>query len=92
MHESNFNFFKCPKWFTYIRIGSTQVSLESNKHIPDAILSYMDYFLFIFKSPVNLCHDMFVLESSIQVADFGLAKFASDTDTHVSTRVMGTFG
>lgn len=27
-----------------------------------------------------------------QVADFGLAKLASDTNTHVSTRVMGTFG
>ncbi|CAL9108693.1 unnamed protein product [Musa acuminata var. zebrina] len=27
-----------------------------------------------------------------KVADFGLAKFASDTDTHISTRVMGTFG
>ncbi|KAF5459036.1 hypothetical protein F2P56_023025, partial [Juglans regia] len=27
-----------------------------------------------------------------QVADFGLAKFSSDTNTHVSTRVMGTFG
>lgn len=26
------------------------------------------------------------------VADFGLAKFTSDADTHVSTRVMGTFG
>ncbi|KAG6486273.1 hypothetical protein ZIOFF_054843 [Zingiber officinale] len=28
----------------------------------------------------------------VQVADFGLAKFASDNNTHVSTRVMGTFG
>lgn len=28
----------------------------------------------------------------LQVADFGLAKLASDTHTHVSTRVMGTFG
>ncbi|KAG6482390.1 hypothetical protein ZIOFF_059021 [Zingiber officinale] len=28
----------------------------------------------------------------MQVADFGLAKFASDNNTHVSTRVMGTFG
>ena len=28
----------------------------------------------------------------MQVADFGLAKFTSDTNTHVSTRVMGTFG
>ncbi|KAF8027559.1 hypothetical protein BT93_E0461 [Corymbia citriodora subsp. variegata] len=27
-----------------------------------------------------------------KVADFGLAKIAFDTDTHVSTRVMGTFG
>ncbi|GAV64477.1 Pkinase_Tyr domain-containing protein [Cephalotus follicularis] len=27
-----------------------------------------------------------------KVADFGLAKSALDTDTHVSTRVMGTFG
>lgn len=29
---------------------------------------------------------------TFQVADFGLARFYSDTDTHVSTRVMGTFG
>ncbi|KAG9456077.1 hypothetical protein H6P81_000585 [Aristolochia fimbriata] len=27
-----------------------------------------------------------------KVSDFGLAKIASDTNTHVSTRVMGTFG
>ncbi|KAK4792191.1 hypothetical protein SAY86_022626 [Trapa natans] len=27
-----------------------------------------------------------------KVADFGLAKFFSDTNTHVTTRVMGTFG
>ncbi|KAK9706023.1 hypothetical protein RND81_07G099600 [Saponaria officinalis] len=27
-----------------------------------------------------------------QVADFGLAKFSSDANTHISTRVMGTFG
>lgn len=27
-----------------------------------------------------------------KVADFGLARFASDNNTHVSTRVMGTFG
>ena len=30
--------------------------------------------------------------SFVQVADFGLAKFSSDANTHVSTRVMGTFG
>jgi len=28
----------------------------------------------------------------IQVADFGLAKLTTDNNTHVSTRVMGTFG
>ncbi|GER49845.1 kinase family protein [Striga asiatica] len=27
-----------------------------------------------------------------KVADFGLAKLSSDTNTHVSTRIMGTFG
>lgn len=27
-----------------------------------------------------------------KVADFGLAKYTSETDTHISTRVMGTFG
>lgn len=27
-----------------------------------------------------------------KVADFGLAKFSSDVHTHISTRVMGTFG
>jgi hypothetical protein len=27
-----------------------------------------------------------------QVADFGLARYSLDTETHVSTRVMGTFG
>nr|DAD32499.1 TPA_asm: hypothetical protein HUJ06_011350 [Nelumbo nucifera] len=27
-----------------------------------------------------------------KVADFGLAKFFPDTDTHVSTRIIGTFG
>lgn len=35
-----------------------------------------------------------LLESNFEakVADFGLAKFSSDADTHISTRVMGTFG
>lgn len=30
--------------------------------------------------------------SQTQVADFGLAKLTNDANTHVSTRVMGTFG
>ncbi|KAL0699480.1 hypothetical protein Bca4012_055602 [Brassica carinata] len=34
-------------------------------------------------------HAMFYV---VQVADFGLAKLVSDTNTHLSTRVMGTFG
>ncbi|PHT78997.1 hypothetical protein T459_17049 [Capsicum annuum] len=28
----------------------------------------------------------------LKIADFGLARLSYDTDTHVSTRVMGTFG
>ena len=38
---------------------------------------------------IKFCYDDYF---SIQVADFGLARFTSETDTHVSTRVMGTFG
>ncbi|KAK9078309.1 hypothetical protein SSX86_002366 [Deinandra increscens subsp. villosa] len=35
-----------------------------------------------------------LLDSNFEpkVADFGLARFTSESDTHVSTRVMGTFG
>ncbi|XP_059448027.1 proline-rich receptor-like protein kinase PERK13 [Corylus avellana] len=40
------------------------------------------------KSANILLDDVF----EAQVADFGLAKLANDTHTHVSTRVMGTFG
>ncbi|KAK9677868.1 hypothetical protein RND81_11G172800 [Saponaria officinalis] len=32
------------------------------------------------------------LSFEAKVADFGLAKLSSDTNTHVSTRIMGTFG
>lgn len=40
------------------------------------------------KSANILLDDVF----EAQVADFGLAKLTNDTHTHVSTRVMGTFG
>ncbi|XP_042500181.1 proline-rich receptor-like protein kinase PERK13 isoform X2 [Macadamia integrifolia] len=40
------------------------------------------------KSSNILLDDVF----EAQVADFGLAKLTNDTNTHVSTRVMGTFG
>lgn len=30
--------------------------------------------------------------SAVQVSDFGLAKLALDANTHITTRVMGTFG
>lgn len=49
------------------------------------------YLCYIYrKGPVLILRMTLLLE--FQVADFGLAKLASDTHTHVSTRVMGTFG
>ena len=38
----------------------------------------------IIQFEMYICHQ--------QVADFGLAKLAMDANTHVTTRVMGTFG
>lgn len=35
---------------------------------------------------------IFCFSINLQVADFGLAKLSQDNNTHVSTRVMGTFG
>ena len=37
---------------------------------------------------LNLLYSM----ETIQVSDFGLARLAADSNTHVTTRVMGTFG
>ena len=44
------------------------------------------------KMPNKVYYSIFNPVLSLQVADFGLAKFTNDTNTHVSTRVMGTFG
>ncbi|KAJ4718123.1 Receptor-like kinase [Melia azedarach] len=38
------------------------------------------------------CQPKIIHPFEAKVADFGLAKYSLDTDTHVSTRVMGTFG
>ncbi|KAJ6711631.1 PROLINE-RICH RECEPTOR-LIKE PROTEIN KINASE PERK15, partial [Salix purpurea] len=35
---------------------------------------------------------LLIIAFEAKVADFGLAKYSLDTETHVSTRVMGTFG
>lgn len=35
---------------------------------------------------------LFLFLFFLQVSDFGLAKLALDANTHVTTRVMGTFG
>lgn len=41
---------------------------------------------------LSKCVLIYIYNFISQVADFGLAKFTSDANTHVSTRVMGTFG
>lgn len=52
-------------------------------------LSFERYFNFI-STNINIL--ILLTGICFQVADFGLAKFSSDNNTHVSTRVMGTFG
>ncbi|MED6200595.1 Proline-rich receptor-like protein kinase perk7 [Stylosanthes scabra] len=37
-------------------------------------------------------YEPFDIQLEERVADFGLAKLTIDNNTHVSTRVMGTFG
>lgn len=53
------------------------------------MFDYVLHFFFICLSNSNLCEVEYEFN---QVADFGLAKLTTDTNTHVSTRVMGTFG
>jgi hypothetical protein len=43
-------------------------------------------FLYLLKT------DLFAMIGGQKVADFGLAKLTNDSLTHISTRVMGTFG
>jgi hypothetical protein len=40
----------------------------------------------------NYCLNLLYSMETFQVSDFGLARLAADSNTHVTTRVMGTFG
>lgn len=46
--------------------------------------------------PINSTHLLFFVhdetEYNFQVSDFGLAKIFDDSITHITTRVVGTFG
>jgi hypothetical protein len=45
------------------------------------------------KTEVHYSSQSVIISSSlVQVSDFGLAKIQNVDDSHVSTRVMGTFG
>jgi hypothetical protein len=42
--------------------------------------------------PIIFIVYFFICSKYLQVSDFGLARLAADSNTHVTTRVMGTFG
>lgn len=53
------------------------------------LFSCSDYIKIDINEIRNVANKFFHID---QVADFGLAKLSSETITHVSTRIMGTFG
>lgn len=62
--------------------------LIDNSYEPKVLFKLVNIFEIYLNSPTNLI----MLNLMHQLADFGLARSCSDTETHVSTRVMGTFG
>ena len=66
------------------------MTLNFNKVIATSIWMHFLHSFSVYKLLLKLIDDCEIL--LIQVADFGLAKLSNDNYTHVSTRIMGTFG
>lgn len=58
-----------------------------------SIFSASRFLFIVTRNILPILNELLVLTSdSFQVSDFGLARLALDSFTHVTTRVMGTFG
>lgn len=86
-------------------VGLCFVGISKKKFIFSKCKSYLftisNYFLYLYFNSSHQLNSIWFIRflvihtnncTFMQVADFGLAKLSSDNYTHVSTRIMGTFG
>ncbi|KAG6432925.1 hypothetical protein SASPL_104517 [Salvia splendens] len=73
-------------------IKAANILLDNNFEAKVYIYIYIYMYMLLLQAIFLLHLLTFINKNLMQVADFGLAKLSSETSTHISTRIMGTFG